>query len=234
MERYSFLRTLWMIPVIIISALLTYGSAQAQKFPGLTGDRNIEIDTGAREVRIRAQLQPEAFAGGWIKNTPHYHAIVSKKGKAAGEALLTADIDDVTFHDALVKIGAIPGNNLSMEAWNKRRDPSSKAPEMRVEGTPVEVLVWWEGLSSPVPFKDLLVDRGGRGLDMRFGGNKSLIHLWHSGCIVCLYSCPGGKVSNRAYTIRDYVKNPDNFSVNWSRVPKGKRSAVVITRFRSE
>jgi hypothetical protein len=66
----------------------------------------------------------------------------------------------------------------------------------------------------------MLVDSHGHGLDRRFGGNKALAPEWKSGCIVCLYGRPGGKVSNRSYTIRDYVKYPDNFSVNFLRAPK--------------
>jgi hypothetical protein len=49
---------------------------------------------------------------------------------------------------------------------------------------------------------------------------------------VCLYSCPGGKVSNHAYTIRDYVNNSTTFMVDFSRVPRGKTRAVVILRLR--
>ncbi len=78
----------------------------------------------------------------------------------------------------------------------------------------------------------MLVDSAGLGLDMRFGGNKALIAEWQSGCIICLYSCPGGKISNRAYTIRDYVKSPQNFSVDFSRVPKGNHKALVIVRLK--
>ena len=117
-----------------------------------------------------------------------------------------------------------------MAAWNDRKDKNSTAPDARVKGTPVRVFVWWPDLPSPLPLQDLFVDSGGHGIDMRFGGNQALIPEWHSGCIACLYSCPGGKVSNHAYTIRDYVREPTNFSVNFSKVPKKKTKAVVIFR----
>ncbi|MBI4963298.1 MAG: hypothetical protein HY913_08475 [Desulfomonile tiedjei] len=199
---------------------------------GLDEKHPLQVDSKAGEVRLLAELQPQAFSGGWLKSTPNYHAVVWKGGGAAGEALLSSYADDSSFYDALVSIGAIPGNNLTMAAWNKRKDPNSTAPDTRVEGSPVDVFVWWDGLPSPLPLAGLLNDSAGKGIDMRFGGNKALIPEWHSGCIACLYSCPGGKVSNHAYTIRDYVKGTTLFSVNQSVVPKEKHQAVVIFRKR--
>ena len=208
--------------------------ACAQKFRPFVLDRSrpLQIDTSGGEVRILAELQPEKFSGGWLASTPNYHAVVWKDGGAASEAFLTSPVSDTDLYDAMLAIGAVPGNNLTMAAWKDRKDPASTAPDQRVEGTPVQVLVWWEGLAAPLPLKDLLLDSGGRGIDMRFGGNKALIPEWHSGCIACLYSCPGGKVSNHAYTIRDYVSGTTKFDVNWSNVPKGTRQALVIFRKR--
>ena len=161
---------------------------------------------------------------------PGYHAVVWEKGKSSNQALFTAYSNDAVVHDAIMAVGAKPGNNLTMDAWEKRYDKSNPAPDTRVEGTPVEVLVWWNGLDDPKPLESLLVDPGGKGLDLRFGGNRSLIPKWNSGCIVCLQSCPGGKVSNRAYTIRDYVNGKSIFKVNKNTVPKEKRKVVVIFR----
>jgi len=197
---------------------------------GLTHTKPLQVDVALGEVRILAELQPEAFEPGWLKRMAGYHAVVWRSGGAAAQALITAFADDASVYDALVSIGAVPGNNLTMGAWNDRNNPASSAPDTRVEGTPLDVYVWWEGLTSPLPLSALVVDTAGRGIDIRFGGNKALIPEWHSGCIACLYSCPGGKVSNRAYTIRDYVRGTTHFSVNWSVTPKGTRPAVVIVR----
>jgi len=206
--------------------------AQAANPFGLDEKHPLQVDPKAGEVRLLAELQQEAFSGGWPKSTPNYHAVVWKGGGAAGEALLASYADDGAFYDAMISIGAVPGNNLTMAAWNDRKNPNSTAPDKRVEGTLVDVFVWWEGLSSPLPLADLLTDSAGKGIDMRFGGNKALIPEWHSGCIACLYSCPGGKVSNHAYTIRDYVNGTTKFSVKTNAVPKDKRQAVVIFRKR--
>ena len=223
-----------LLTAFLVGFAANQSSAKNPGLFGLTTAHPMKVDKQAREVRILAEMQPEAFSGGWIKWTPNYHAVVWKGGGAAGEALLVSPVSDSALYDALVSVGAVPGNNLTMASWNDRKDPNAKAPRIRVEGTPIEVLVQWEGLPRPLPLERLLLDPGGRGIDMRFGGNKALIPQWESGCIACLYSCPGGKVSNRAYTIRDYVDGTTKFSVNYSVVPRGKRPAVVIFRLRKE
>jgi hypothetical protein len=227
-----------LVQAAVTAAVIAGGSlicaAWEAGFRGLDEKNPLQVDRKAREVRILAELQPAAFSGGWIKWTPNYHAVVWKEGRAAGEALLSAYADDASVYDALVEIGGVPGNNLTMAAWNDRKDPKSRAPDERVNGSPVDIFVWWPNLSRPLPLKDLLIDSAGRGIDMRFGGNKALIPEWRSGCIACLYSCPGGKVSNHAYTIRDYMKGTTTFAVNFSRVPRGTTRAVVIFRLRGE
>ncbi len=189
-----------------------------------------------RSIRFRWTLGPEK-CDCWLNSSRRHFPAVGlnlrrtttqlsgKAARAANEALLTAYADDNSFYDAMISIGAVPGNNLTMAAWNDRKDKNSTAPDARVKGTPVRVFVWWPDLPSPLPLQDLFVDSGGHGIDMRFGGNQTLIPEWHSGCIACLYSCPGGKVSNHAYTIRDYVREPANFSVNYSKVPKKRHKS---------
>ena len=219
--------TLW---ISILSGFVTVQGASDVENVLPDETRPLVVDRSAGEVKIFARMQPAAFLGGWLASTPRYHAVVWKDGKAASEALLQAYVSDIKVYNALVSLGAVPGNNLTMAAWNERNDPNSSAPDQRIQGTPVEMSVWWEGLPRPVPLKDMLVDPAGRGIDLRFGGNKALIPQWHSGCIVCLYSCPGSKVGNRAYTIRDYVRGVTSFSINWKVVPRGTRRAIVILR----
>ena len=75
----------------------------------------------------------------------------------------------------------------------------------------------------------MLEDPSGRGFDMRFGGHRDNIPRWHSGCVVCLYSCPGSKIGNAAYTVRDFVLGTTHFSV-WEGVlpPDGTEITVRV------
>jgi len=199
---------------------------------GLSDTVPMVVDKTSREIRVLADLQPAAFAPGWFKQLPGHHAVTWKGGKKASEALLSAYVDDSAFYDAMISLGAKPGNNLPQAVWDERNDPNSALPATRVEGSRVEVSVWWEGLPKPVALHELVRDPSGKGVDLRFGGQKDLIPVWRSGCIVCLQSCPGAKISNHAYTIRDYVEGKAAFTASPAVVPDGVRKAVVIFRLK--
>lgn len=197
---------------------------------GLSEKSPMIVDREAREIRLLATLEPKAFGKGWFKQLPGHHAVTWRGGRKSHEALLVTFTSDTEVHDALISLGARPGNNLTQEVWDERKNRRSRAPETRVEGDPVAAFVWWEGLKDPLPLSALLHNPTGKEIDLRFGGQKSLIPVWKSGCIVCMQSCPGGKISNHSCTIRDYVDGKATFEVNEAVVPQGKRRAVVILR----
>jgi hypothetical protein len=224
---------------LTLAALTTFFTVttdlvSADPLEGLDESHPMVVNRNAKEVRILAELQPKAFSGGWLTSTPGHHAVTWKGGKKSSEALLSALVSDAELHDAMISIGARPGNNLTQAAWDERNDETSKAPDTRVEGSPVEASVWWPGLKSPVPLESLFNDPNGQGVDLRFGGQKSLIPVWKSGCIVCLQSCPGAKISNRSYTMRDYAQGKATFTLNDKNVPAGNRLAVVIFRLKEK
>jgi hypothetical protein len=157
-----------------------------------------------------------------------YHAVVWKDGRSASVALLKAEVSDSAVLEALSRI-ARPGPTLPMETWDERHHANSSAPDLRVSGPAMEVLLRLPGRAELVPLADLIQDSAGRGLDLRFSGNAANIPRWKSGCIVCLYSCPGGKVGNARYTDRDYAKDVTRFSMRPGALPpEGTRVGVVL------
>jgi len=187
------------------------------------------VDSRRREVRVLAMYQPGKFSG-FLRFVPNYHLLVWDDGKAAAEALFETPVPDIKLIAALESLGAVAGNNLTMEAWDKRKDAQHPAPQIKISGTPVEIWVWWENLATPKQLAELLDDPGGRGFDFRFGGNRDLIKHWHSGCLVCLYSCPGSKVGNAAYTVRDYATGATKFVPREERLPKSGSAVAIIFR----
>jgi hypothetical protein len=199
----------------------------------LCQNRPLLVDKENREVRVLAQMQARAFSDPSYGSMTGYHLVVYRGGASWRTALFVAYVDDADFHDALVSIGAVPGNNLSEAAWQERYNPDSTAPDQHIQGTPIEILACWPGIKKPIPITDLINDQGeGKGLHFRFGGNKSIIPVWKSGCIACLYSCPGGKVGNEAYTIRDYVKNTTRFTLKENLIPQKTTPAMLIFRIK--
>lgn len=157
-----------------------------------------------------------------------YHAIAWKGGSSAGHALFESDASDTEVLDALERLRR-PGPEVPMDAWERRDDPRSAAPDTIASGPAVEVLVRLPKRAEPVPLSEILTDSAGRGVDLRFSGNRSNIPRWRSGCIVCLYSCPGAKVGNARYTLRDYANGTTRFRVRDGVLPAdGSRVGLIL------
>jgi hypothetical protein len=205
---------------LVLAVLAVVGCAFGEAPPG----RVVRIAADA--IELPATVHASSF-NGWIM--PGYHAIVWRGGKAAGAALFRAEVTDVQVLDALEALGGKPGNALGMATWEARKDPQDPAPDRVIAGPPVEILVRLPGREPPVPLAALLDDPGGRGLDLRLGGHRANIPEWHSGCIVCLYSCPGSKVGNARYTVRDYVREATRFRAKRDLLPAdGTRVGIII------
>ena len=65
---------------------------------------------------------------------------------------------------------------------------------------------------------------------MRLGGHRANIPHWHSGCIVCLYSCPGSKIGNARYTVRDYRRDATTFRARPGVLPRDGDTVTVLLR----
>ncbi len=171
---------------------------------------SVKVDRAARSLSFTATLQREAFDSS-LPPDHQYHAVVSRTGGASHQALFVTDADDEEVARMLRDLGAEDGGGVPMSAWNLRWLPLVNAPTARVKGSRVEVMVEWEDGDRPYTLAELLDDPGGEGVEMRFGGNEAHNHEWESGCILCLFSCPGGVISNSAYTIRDHQRGVTSF-----------------------
>jgi hypothetical protein len=203
-------------------AILVSTACRGQEAPGRV------IVRRPNEIEFTATVNAKGFDSGWMM--PGYHAIVWKGGRMAHAALLRADVTDRQIVAALEGLGARPGNNLPMEAWEERKNPKDPAPDTVIAGAAVEVLLGLPSRSDLIPLTAALEDREGRGLQMRFGGNAANIPKWKSGCIVCLYSCPGSKVGNARYTVRDYEKGVTRFRARTGVLPPDGTPIRVVLR----
>ena len=194
----------------------------------------VVIDKPAREVRFTATVQPNAMSRPF--GVQGHHAIVWKEGKAKYWALFAADASDHEVRVALDSLGAKRGENLTADSWNAREDATNREPDKRVEGTPLEVLVEWRGSRGRVPLASLVAEAGRAAprLDFRYGGNERWQPGFRSGCIVCLYSCPGGAIGNHEHPIRDYVRDGVVYSSLPRRLPPSGTQVTIILKLKQE
>jgi hypothetical protein len=207
-----------------LASVVLLGCLSAGHGQDKSGVAKPEVDTKRRVVRIPVVLHLKRFEGGY---PPGHHLITWKGGKAGRKALLETPIPDRFVLDALERLGAKPGNNLRTEAWSKRADPRHPAPDVRAKGTRLTLtLVLPKGKRRPV--SDLLVDVDKKGLTWRLAGNRALIPVWRSGCVVCLQSCPGSKISNARATIRDLHKGRARFRPSKWAKSLGEGAALTV------
>lgn len=201
---------------LMLAALVACGAAEPTGEVRTVDGRAIEFD---------ATVAAADFAGD--AEMSGYHLIVWRGGGAADHSLFRAEVTDSQVLDALIGLGAEPGNGLRIDSWDERYDPDSSAPDRVIAGPPVRIEVRTPDSDSPLLLEDFLVDPGERGFDMRFGGHRANIPEWHSGCVVCLYSCPGSKVGNATYTVRDFVQGATHFGVDPGALPPDGTSVRI-------
>jgi hypothetical protein len=181
------------------------------------------------EVRFTAVVQPEAMSkwlGGGVRG---HHAITWRGGNAHEHALFVADASDHDVRLALDSIGAKRGENLTAASWTARNDAANHEPDKLVEGSTIDVFFEWNGRR--VPLSDVIREKGRAApqMDFRYGGNERWQKDFQSGCIVCLYSCPGGAIGNHAHAIRDYERDGVVYEAIPERLPPaGTRVTVVL------
>ena len=201
----------------------------ATSHDALSRQKPIFIDEENRTVWLLGTVQASAFNASDAGDA-QYHAIVWNDGRAKGNTLFLSYASDVQVHQALTRIGAVPGDNLTLDAWDERFEPEHPDPRLRVSGNTVEFSVTWMGASREYTLSEILTDPGGEGFSFRFGGNLEHVKHWRSGCVACLYSCPGGKVSNANYTIRDYVDGVTHFQAREDLLPPDGSEVRLLLR----
>jgi hypothetical protein len=202
----------------MLLSLLSIQTALAQNIDSLPTKQNpLVFDSKNRRILVYTEVNEK----GGQKISTHF-GVVFKGGKLAEKALLRAYVSPLEFHDALLSLGMKPGNNLTENSKGKY-----------VEGDPLDVTVTWPGLNKEIPLKDFLVDSGGKGFDIKFGGNRTASVAEDSGCITCLESCWVGITSNAAYPVASTLGrffNPNSqFSINGKVLPPVGGHPVILT-----
>jgi hypothetical protein len=203
----------------------------------LSADHSMVVDAGGKAIRIFGRIYAQRFNNAQ-GDEAHYHLLVWNKGTSL-QALIETPVDDLAFHAELLKLGARPGNNLNMAAWTHRHNAHDTASHTKVTGSALDIRIAWDTSPASIPISHIFVQLPARSRDSlmawRFGGNRDRLFNQlpfgsRPGCLVCLYSCPSGKVSNSALSIHDYVATPSRFVVNTNLVPVDGTPVIVPFR----
>lgn len=146
--------------------------------------------------------------------------IVFKDGRFQDRAILRSYANHLDFHDAMIKIGARPGNNLNKDTIGHF-----------VEGDTLEVKATWPGLGKELFLNEIFEDTAGKGFLIKFGGNRKASEEQKTGCITCLESCWISITSNANYPQTGAIKrliNPNSKFRGKADILPGDRKPVIL------
>lgn len=208
-----------MFGIALAVVLLTVGNAGAAFWNSKeAADLPLEVNSQKKEVVMQAEVNGKYFT------SPTRHGVVYAGGSNGEKAVLRGLSDEKKFHDALLAIGAKPGNNVKAEHMKAGADNG-----LSVSGEKLDVFVKWEGLDKAIPFADIIKATEERPADFRFGGNLEAAKTAKTGCVLCLDSCSVGIVSDAAYpTGTTQHKVVDFYGDSQVLPPDGTRVSVIF------
>lgn len=202
------------VAVSLAAVTLFAGFAAAGDFP--SREKPLVVDA----VKKRVLIYTEVNEMNVHQHNVHW-GVVFKEGKFQDRAILRSFANHLAFHDAMLKIGAKPGNNLTKETIGKQ-----------VEGDKLEVMATWPGLGKELTLSEIFEETAGKGFDITFGGNRKASEEQNTGCITCLESCWIAVASNAAYpqtgSIKRFVNPNSRFKGNANILPSDGKPVILI------
>ena len=122
---------------------------------GVSLENPIKVDKEAGTVTVLSQVNGKYFTEGTR------HASVFKDGSNGAKSVFTSYGNHEDFYNALVEIGAEPGNNMTPD----------NASTTKVEGTPIDLKVTWNGADKEYDVNEVIKDSNGNKIAFKFGGN---------------------------------------------------------------
>ena len=182
---------------------------------GVSLKNPIKVDKEAKKVTVLSSVNGKYFT------EATRHASVNTDGSNGAKSVLTAYATPEEFYNALIEIGAKPGENMNPD----------NATTTHVEGSKIGATVTWEGAGKDYDINEVIKDINGKKIDFRFGGNLERAKTKKTGCLTCLDSCPVGIISNTTYTYGAVEKrNEVKFTGNPDVLPEdGTYVAVTYT-----
>ncbi len=143
---------------------------------------------------------------------------------------MRALVSEIDYYNALVELGAVPGNNIKPEDMKAKSSAEGKS----TEGSKLAVSLTWEGSNGEVPLDDAVVsevrESEVRPIDLRFTGNLDFAQRSHPGCYICLDSCAAGISTNASWPTGALNNREVSFHGNPDVLPPDGTRVNVIVR----
>ena len=190
----------------------------------LAEELSLTINKEKGEIIIPAEVNGKYLI------SPTKHALSYFKGGNGEKSIMRALVSEIYYYNALIELGAVPGNNIKAEDMKAKSSAEGKS----TEGSKVSVFLTWEGSNGEVPLDDAVISTtangGVRKLDLRFSGNLEFASKYHPGCFICLDSCAAGITTNAAWPTGAMNNKEVSFKGNPDTLPPDGTRVNVIVR----
>ena len=180
--------------------------------------------------REKGEIIIPAEVNGKYLVSPTKHAMSFYQGGNGEKSILRALVSELDFHQALLDLGAKPGDNIKIEDMKAKSSKEGKA----AEGDKVSVFLTWEGSNGEIPLDDAVVSEVAEGeprpADLCFSGNLEFAKKNRPGCFICMDSCAAGIVTNAAWPTGALNNKEVSFHGNGKVLPPDGTPVSVIVR----
>lgn len=203
--------------VLFVSACSNTASGER---PGTATPAKTEVEVTEETPLVvnesEKTLSVYATVNGKYLFEPTRHGLNFHEGKFGNQAIFVAHANPLDFHDALVSLGAEPGNNLG-----------SHSDEHIIKGESVEITITWEGAQREYSIDEVITDSQGKAVDQKFGGNFENAKSAFTGCLMCLDSCTVGITSNSSHELKSFDDKKVEFKGNPDILPEDGTPVIV-------
>ncbi|MFQ3574024.1 MAG: YdjY domain-containing protein [Thermodesulfovibrionales bacterium] len=199
--------------LFVLFAMNQVASANYKEMP--TKDKPLIIDEKNKKLLIYTEVNEMN-----VHQSNVHWGIVFKGGRFQDRAILRSYANHLDFHDALVKIGARPGNNLNKDTIGHY-----------VDGETLEIKAIIPPSNKEYNLNEIFHDEKGKGFHIKFGGNRKASEEQNTGCITCLESCWISISSNANYPQTGAMKrfiNPNSRFKGVAEVLPGEGKPVIL------
>ena len=158
------------------------------------------------------------------------HAASFYKGGNGEKSLMRALVSELDFHQALLDLDAVPGDNIKIEDMKAKSSAEGKA----AEGSKLKIFLTWDGSDGEVSLDDAIIsevkDGEPQSFDIRFSGNLEFARKHRPGCFICLDSCAAGICTNASWPTGALNNSEVKFKGNGKILPPDGTRVNVIVR----
>jgi hypothetical protein len=185
-------------------------AVKTKELPGWpTREQPLMVDEKAKKVLIYTEVNEMN-----VHQSNVHWGVVFNGGRFQDRAILRAFANHLNFHDAMLRIGANPGNTLTKDTTGQY-----------VQGDELDVRATWPGIDKEYSLNQIFEDSA---------GNRTASAEQKTGCITCLESCWISISSNANYpqtgAIKRFINPNSRFKGNANLLPVDGKPVILIYR----